>query len=86
MTQKGKTTYYHSMVASAVVRPGGAEVLPLVRDMIRNGDKPAGGEKDGQETGKESYEKHTKIRFVSRTASGMRQNSWWKGVGNTAKH
>jgi hypothetical protein len=44
VTRNGKTTYYHSMTASVMARPGGEVVLPLAPEMIRNEDKerPAG--------------------------------------------
>ena len=43
VTKNGKTTYYHSMISSVMVRPGGDVVLPLAPEMIRNGDKEAPG-------------------------------------------
>jgi hypothetical protein len=52
ITKNGKTTYYHSMTAAVIVRPGGEVVLPLMPEMIRNEDKT-----DGREGTKESYEK-----------------------------
>lgn len=55
ITKAGKTTYYHSMTASAVVRPGGEVVIPLMPEMIRNEDKSA--EDDAQKSTQESYEK-----------------------------
>jgi hypothetical protein len=37
-SKQGKRTYYHSMVAAALVKPGGKVVLPLMPEMIRNED------------------------------------------------
>ena len=34
----GETSYYHSAVAGAIVRPGNNEVLPVMGEAIRNGD------------------------------------------------
>jgi len=47
----GETTYYHSAVAGAIVRPGSNAVLPVMPEPIRNGD---GQEKQdcGREAGK----------------------------------
>jgi hypothetical protein len=38
ITKEGKTTYYHSAVAGAVVRPGSTRVIPVVPELIRNED------------------------------------------------
>ena len=39
MTKDGVTTYYHSMVAGSIVKPGDkAVVLPVMGEMIRNED------------------------------------------------
>jgi hypothetical protein len=35
---KGGTTYYHSAVAGAIVKPGSAAVVPVMAEAIRNGD------------------------------------------------
>jgi hypothetical protein len=53
ITSKGKTRYYHSMAAAAIVRPGGVVVLPLAPEMIRN---EAGLQNDGGSPEKRSYE------------------------------
>ena len=54
---KGKTTtYYHSMIAAAIVRPGGSVVLPLMPEMIRNEDKPQEGGDSSKEPAKEKTE------------------------------
>jgi hypothetical protein len=50
----GETTYYHSMVAGAVVKPGGSVVLPLMPEMIRN--------EDGQE--KQDCERNATKRWL----------------------
>jgi hypothetical protein len=50
LTKNGKTTYYHSMTAAVIVRPGGEVVLPLAPEMIRNEDT-------GEELSKGNYEK-----------------------------
>ena len=34
----GETTYYHSAVAGAIVRPGNTAVLPVMMEPMRNGD------------------------------------------------
>ncbi|MHB9292777.1 putative ISNCY family transposase ISAtsp9 [Hollandina sp. SP2] len=36
--QKGETTYYHSAVAGAIVKPGSGAVIPVMVEGIRNGD------------------------------------------------
>jgi hypothetical protein len=38
MTKKEKTTYYHSIMAAMVVKPGSGVVLPLRHEFIRNED------------------------------------------------
>jgi hypothetical protein len=38
VTNKNKTVYYHSMLASAIVKPTGAVVLPLEPEFVRNED------------------------------------------------
>jgi hypothetical protein len=35
---KGETTYYHSAVAGAIVKPGSSAVIPVMGEAIRNGD------------------------------------------------
>jgi hypothetical protein len=35
LTKNGKKTYYHSMTAAVMVRPGGEAVLPPAPEMIR---------------------------------------------------
>jgi hypothetical protein len=57
ITQDGKTTYYHSMTASVIVRPGGEVVLPLMPEMIRNEDNTVTDKKGGKETTKKGYER-----------------------------
>jgi hypothetical protein len=37
-TKDGETTYYHSVLAAAIVKPGDSVVLPLFPEMIRNED------------------------------------------------
>jgi hypothetical protein len=37
-TKDGKTTYYHSMIGTAIVKPGSSVVLPLMPEYIRNED------------------------------------------------
>jgi hypothetical protein len=53
ITNKGTTTYYHSMAAAVIVRPGGDVVLPLMPEMIRN---ESGTPDEAKETDKKSYE------------------------------
>jgi hypothetical protein len=53
ITNKGKTTYYHSMAAAVMVRPGGKVVLPLAPEMIRN---EGGPHDDGGNRVSASYE------------------------------
>jgi hypothetical protein len=38
ITKGGETAYYHSAVAGAVVKPGSTRVIPVVPELIRNGD------------------------------------------------
>jgi hypothetical protein len=60
MTKDGKTTYYHSMTAAVIVRPGGEVVIPVMPEMIRNEDKPKEGneeQKDDKKPAKVSNEK-----------------------------
>jgi hypothetical protein len=38
VTKKEKTTYYHSIMAAVVVKPGSGVVLPLMPEFIRNED------------------------------------------------
>jgi hypothetical protein len=38
MTKGGETTYYHSALAGVLVRPGDTPVMPVMAEMIRNGD------------------------------------------------
>jgi hypothetical protein len=38
MTKGGVTTYYHSALAGAIVRPGSTSVMPVIAEMIGNGD------------------------------------------------
>ena len=42
ITGKGKTTYYHSMAAAVIVRPGGDVVLPLMPELLRTEAGPGG--------------------------------------------
>jgi hypothetical protein len=37
-SKDGITTYYHSIVAATIVKPGDSVVLPVMAEMIRNGD------------------------------------------------
>ena len=37
-THEGKTTYYHSAVAAAIVRPGSTSVIPVTAEPIMNSD------------------------------------------------
>jgi hypothetical protein len=37
-TKDGVTTYYHSALAGTIVKPGERSVLPVMAEMIRNGD------------------------------------------------
>jgi hypothetical protein len=37
MTKKEKTTYYHSIMAATLVKPGSGVVLPLRHEFIRAG-------------------------------------------------
>jgi hypothetical protein len=37
-TKDGVTTYYHSALAGTIVKPAEASVLPVMAEMIRNGD------------------------------------------------
>ena len=56
-TQEGVTTYYHSALAAAIVRPGSNAVIPVMSEPIRNGD---GNEKQDCEhkAGKRWLESH----------------------------
>ena len=40
-SKNGETTYYHSAVAGAVVKPGSGAALPVMAEPIRNGDGEA---------------------------------------------
>jgi hypothetical protein len=53
ITKDGVTTYYHSMLAATMVRPGNNNVIPIMGEPIRNTDVPAPS-KNGKEA---SYEK-----------------------------
>jgi hypothetical protein len=57
VTKDGETTYYHSAVAGALVKPGSTRVIPVVPEMIGNGD---GEEKQdcGRNAGKRWLRKH----------------------------
>jgi hypothetical protein len=57
ITKDGKRTYYHSMTAAVVVRPGSEVVLPLMPEMIRNEDSENGMYKPGKVSEQRSYEK-----------------------------
>ena len=70
ITGKGKTTYYHSMAAAVMVRPGGDVVLPPAPEMIRNeagmrdeGEKPAGRSYEEQ---KQDCERKAAQRLLER--------------------
>jgi hypothetical protein len=46
LTKGGVTAYYHSALAGVLVRPGDTSVMPVMAEMIRNGD---GEQKQGCE-------------------------------------
>jgi hypothetical protein len=64
LTKNGKTTYYHSMTAAAIVRPGGGVLLPLAPEMIRNEGTEGNYEKQKQDCERKAaarlLEKHGK--------------------------
>ncbi|MDR1428779.1 MAG: hypothetical protein LBI85_00690 [Spirochaetaceae bacterium] len=64
-TKDGKTTYYHSMIGTAVVRPGSTVVLPLMPEYIRN--------EDGQE--KQDCERNAAKRYLEERG---RELQWLK--------
>jgi hypothetical protein len=72
ITSKGRTRYYHSMAAAALVRPGGKVVLPLPPEMIRNEEKPP---EEGEKA----------LRNKNRIANGRRFKGCLKNTGNTTK-
>jgi hypothetical protein len=52
ITKDGKTLYYHSVLAGTIVRPGSNDVIPVMPEMINNGDLET-----KNESKKQSYEK-----------------------------
>jgi hypothetical protein len=62
VTNKGKTLYYHSMLAPALVKPSSPVVLPFEPEFIRN--------EDGSE--KQDCERNAAKRYFERKAEGLR--------------
>ena len=61
-TQEEVTTYYHTILAGTIVRPGKTEVLPVMGEMIRN--------EDGKE--KQDCERNAAKRWLARYAQEYR--------------
>jgi hypothetical protein len=62
VTKKGKTTYYHSMVGLAIVKPSNPTVLPLAPEFIRN--------EDGNET--QDCERNAAKRYLDGKAEHLK--------------
>jgi hypothetical protein len=63
-TKDGVTTYYHSMLAGTIVRPGNTTVLPLAPEMISNSDG-VGNEENSK---KQDCERNAAKRWLSKHA------------------
>jgi hypothetical protein len=63
VTNKNKTVYYHSMLASAIVKPSSTVVLPLEPEFIRN--------EDGEE--KQDCERNAAKRYLERKGERLRE-------------
>jgi hypothetical protein len=71
LTKNGETTYYRSMTAVTIVRPGGDAVLPPAPEMIRN-------EAQGEEGAEGNYEKQKqncerKAAALRKTVAGLQE-------------
>ena len=66
VAKDGRTTYYHSMTAAVMVRPGGEVVLPLMPEMIRNEDRGAAAGKASYEKQKQDCERNAAKRLLEK--------------------
>lgn len=72
-TKDGVTTYYHSVLAGTIVRPGNTAVLPVAPEMITNADHEGDSKKQDCErnAAKRWFSKHAdEYRWLSPTILG----------------
>ena len=61
-TKDGITTYYHSVLAGTIVRPGNTAILPVAPEMIVNTD----GKSDEEDSKKQDCERNAATRWLSK--------------------
>jgi hypothetical protein len=81
MTSKGKTRYYHSMVAAVMVRPGGEVVVPLAPEMIRNEGETRNGGGSGEQRSYEEQKQDCERKAAQRLVE--RQGEYYKTLKAT---